>query len=583
MALPNLSQLTREIGQYGDKPFEDFIAALLVREHAGARQTNAGGGGDGGIDIQLDRDDGIVVWQVKNFAQPLNASQMAQVRNSITRLREHVEAEGQVLAEYNLVTVWTPTDQRLRSFTVATKQLGCPSHWRGAAYIHGLVSSHSAIYDRLIHGERHLERLVSERAQLSGFAPRDPGLPGFVDAVVQAQRGLKELEDFNTDPFTLSTTHIRVAEGPAILNLVGELDGVMHRVELLENGVWEVQSAIPNPSSNESPKISIHTRVAKADIEEDRGARDWLYWGVGPTEFDAEISIDGGPFATADWEPVRAEYFAASEVGASAPGLVMHVLGGSGRVRDVLQFRPVEVTRGVIGLGRRVLARSPSGAVEVEFRMGSTEAPGHVRLEVDLAGGHRTCDLVRELDLLARIDSDTQVEFYVQDQILACVDDLAQGGDLDAPLRVAQLFCEWSTIAGGVFAMPRMSCLNAETLEELERLGRVLRGERVEEGWSSLSLTVNDPDLAAHAFGDKDDGLLVYAATCDLSIGDQRYSIPRVITQAYSGFAPPTSGALKTLEKGDVLRLEPRRDPKVVWGILVDNNGQPLHPRDWKP
>lgn len=582
MALPNLTQLERTLGRLGHMPFEDFIAALLVSEYPGARQTNAGGGGDGGIDIQLDRDDGIVVWQVKNFANPLNGSQMAQVRASIERLENHAEVEGQTIAEYNLVTIWTPNVQKMESFTTAAQALRCPSHWRGAAYVHGLIAAHPHLYDLLVHGEQHLERLVNERALLAGLAPKDPRLPGFSRAIVDAQRGLKELEDLSTEPFMLSTSHFRAKQSEAILDLVGDLDGVMHRVEQLENGVWEVQSAIPNASSGKDSRISIHTRVAKAQVEKDPDVRDWLYWGVGPAVFDAEVSIDGGPFATADWEPVRAQYSAASEVGASAPDLSMQVLDGSDKVCDVLSLRPVEATRGVVGNGRRALARSASGAVEVEFRMGSDAVPDDSRFQLDLSGGHHACDVAQELELLARIAPDAEIVFEVESQTLARAGNFSRHGNLDAPLQVAQLLCEWSKIAGDVFVMPRMSDVNAEILAELERLGRVLRRERVEEEWTSLSLTVGDPERAARSFSSERMGFVLYAATCDLSIGDYQYSIPRVITQAYSGFVAPAPEALANLKAGDILQLEPGQDPKVVWGMLVDDKGDPLHPRDWK-
>jgi hypothetical protein len=65
----------------GGESIESLIATFLRRLYPTARQTNPSQG-DGGIDIILESDEGVTVWQIKKYTSPITSGQWANIKRS---------------------------------------------------------------------------------------------------------------------------------------------------------------------------------------------------------------------------------------------------------------------------------------------------------------------------------------------------------------------------------------------------------------------------------------------------------------------------------------------------------------------
>lgn len=582
MAPVNPQELARVLSQQSPSAFENFVADLLVTDHPGAYQTNPGGGGDGGVDVQLDVDGKSRVWQVKAFHGPLNASQMGQVRRSIATVAERCAKEQLVVARYDLVTAWTPNDKALRTFHANVGPLNCPATWNGEALIRGLVAKHPQIYDALINGERHLERFVQERALLAGVGPLDAKLPDFRDAIVHRQRALKDLEGLQTGPYRVATTHLTMASGGSLPDVVRNLEGVMHQVEYLDDGSVEVQSAIPREPHSSAEPIKVHTSLSKLQLETDASARDWMYWGKPPTDLDMNFRVEGGPFHQDNLQPARATFFAAESGNPQVPPILMESQTEDGAGHRSLRIVVSELTSGLVGGGRRIVGVSEGGAVRFEFRMGSSEVPEELKWELGIDGGQVPSKYLEDLEALVAIGQGDTFRFSVRGQVIATGRDFSPPAVTSDFIEVARTFSEWAELADEVLVMPTLADMTRADLRELEDVRLALRREFEPRPWTELTLTVGDPQAALQAFANLPaEGTLVRTQPAVFEFGGVRVTMPRVWVEAYSGVVVPPSLLSSDLKTGALVTLKGGPDALVSWGVLVDDNQQPVV--DWTP
>ena len=67
------------------KTFEDVVAVLISRLNPEAQRID-GSGGDGGRDVQVQADDGLVIFELKSFTGRMASPQRKQVKDSLKRV-----------------------------------------------------------------------------------------------------------------------------------------------------------------------------------------------------------------------------------------------------------------------------------------------------------------------------------------------------------------------------------------------------------------------------------------------------------------------------------------------------------------
>lgn len=576
MNLPNVPVLARVMSQMGPTIVEDFIASLVVADHSHARQVNSGGGGDGGIDIRLDENGVVTVWQVKNFASAVTNDQMRQIVDSVRTLARDVEQGHLALYEYFLVTPWTPTERRVREFAEASKALGCPATWHGAAYVRNLIASHPEIYDRAVHGDMQLDRYVNERALLAATSPGAPGTPGLSEAIVIRQRALKELETLTAGDYAVHTSHFTLRDGTDPSEIMTRLTGVAHRAEVLPGGILEVQSAVPT-GDNAEP-ITIQFTVDRALVKDNEELADFLHWGVPPQAgMPVGVRITSGPFADQDVAQAVARMTPLTSPARTFPLLIWTGIEGDS-ADAMLELAVREVSSGMLGGGRRVVADSPSGMVTVELRMGSSEVGDSSSVALALAGGQPVCQAAEELGVLKTLSVEPSA-LEVEGMVLAKTARVAAPGALDAMRRLANSLCALSRHATEPFVMPEMTDLTEDDIREVEKYAAVAAGESLSEPWDVFEMTVRDAEQAQAFLSELSARSLVVTSTMGFALGGREYKLPYVLTKTVVGCQQPTAEELAAIRPGMKLKVRGEENAMVHWGVVVDDTGERIHPR----
>ena len=107
--------------------YEDMVSVLISRLHPEAQRID-GSGGDGGRDVQVPTDDGLVIFELKSFTGRMDSSRRRQVAASLERASQHEPVA------WHLVVPIDPTQGELDDARVlrldACETVGSPPHGR---------------------------------------------------------------------------------------------------------------------------------------------------------------------------------------------------------------------------------------------------------------------------------------------------------------------------------------------------------------------------------------------------------------------------------------------------------------------
>ncbi|MER7196709.1 hypothetical protein CG723_41070 [Streptomyces sp. CB01635] len=146
---------------------ENVVAVMLCREHPRAVRIRPSQG-DGGIDVVEVTEDGWVVYQIKYFANNLEAGQKSQIADSYRKVQAYAASRGARIAAWHLVLPLDATkENRFDWFRTLTQDAGYPCEWMGLTHLNGLAAKYQDVIDYFIGNGK--EQLVTLLRQLHDF------------------------------------------------------------------------------------------------------------------------------------------------------------------------------------------------------------------------------------------------------------------------------------------------------------------------------------------------------------------------------------------------------------------------------
>ncbi|MEU3624822.1 hypothetical protein BS329_17920 [Amycolatopsis coloradensis] len=188
-----------EWGRYEGDDIEAVVAMMLNREHPNSVRINPSRG-DGGVDI-LDRgaaDGGDVIYQVKRYAAPLDASQKSKVAKSAKRLLDPAVVDPRWkdlnVTIWRLVTPWNPTPEAEKWLQDTVGPYGVKVVWDGLTVFDQLAAKYPDVVDYYLHAGRsaiqEANREVVTLMSLGSGNEGDLTVPEVTDRIERALRVL---------------------------------------------------------------------------------------------------------------------------------------------------------------------------------------------------------------------------------------------------------------------------------------------------------------------------------------------------------------------------------------------------------
>jgi hypothetical protein len=566
------------LGSIGGEGLEDFAATCLCQRHPDARQTRPASG-DGGIDVVRETAEGLVVWQVKRFTTPLTSGQRSQVRRSWERFWDTHVRPGHQVAEYHLVTPWTPTDSAYEWFRDdLCGEAMFTVRWDGAAFWNGLAADYPATFDRFTKGSEMLEQMVLAKAALASSPVETADTQGMVDALARRDAALDEIRGLVSDHYHLDTgTRSGRPDGDMPLPAPGEA-GVYHRYTHLGDNRWYVQSVVPKTSlAGELDPMSLELRfLVEPGSDEERVVEAWRAWGIPFRDLPAETRHQGGPLH--EDQPSRGTIsFVPVEQHRVYPPLMLTVVGEETAAdgSTSIVFATEEVNRAVEGRGLRVRGLSPSGVLEVDVRVGAEAAPD--RLEIRLLDTDGTEPRLLRDELLALVSASGEGRGFRLD-----IDGklpVAAGTDLRPPpaaelaAELADALLELQPHTVDRLVMPSLDGITDEQLRYLQFLVVRYGGTALETTWERQIVTVKDP-ASIRSVPLDGTGHLVYTQQPAFRLGNREYRITRLLATTYCTPILAPGVDRDRLSPGQEIELVAGEDNRLVVAAVADSTAE---------
>ncbi|MEV4139868.1 hypothetical protein AB0J72_47880 [Dactylosporangium sp. NPDC049742] len=560
------------LGSVGGDGVESFAAACLRQRYPDAIQTRPAQG-DGGIDVYRETAEGLVVWQIKKFTTPLDASQKRQIIRSWKRFWDTHVVTGATIARYHLATPWTPTDPMQAWFkTKVVAGAGFPCQWDGAAFFDALSADYPATYDRFFKGPDMLNNLVLAKAVLAG-SPIESGEPATMLAAARCREdAVRTIRDLASDTYYVNSGTVSTRDGS--FPLPGPNDaGVAFRYESLGDNRFRVESVVPKTAQSlELDPIQLELRLQQdADARDMQSMQDWQAWGIPFTDVRLQVQRLGGPLGGGEPSDELVS-FVLSPAGGDYPNVELRTVSADGSFKDRVVLRPTEVTHGVAGDGLRIVAASPSAVFGLEARMGSSVQPDRTQITFLCAAEAEPALVQHDLAVLAAIGAAETFEFAIENGPA-----LAAGCGLpDAPIarmlmRVAAGLAELQHSSTASFAMPDIAEVTHAQLEQLERLVDIYRGNAVTTTWSRLVLTITEDggfDPTPIELGH----FLCVVERPTFWPGSREYQVTKRLARTYTHTCLAAGVDPALLRAGDEVELVPGTGAQLVVAMIVDDN-----------
>jgi len=555
----------------GGESIEDFIATLLRRKYRDALQVNPSQG-DKGIDVYRDTDEGLVVWQVKKFTSPLVASQWRQVQKSWNRFVRSRVNEGVKIASYNLVTPWTPTQERREQFARLTSGVSFPTQWDGDAFIAGLIDEFPDSLARFVRGPNVLDSFLNEKALLASSPIEVSGDIRMMEAIETRQRALNEIRDLVSDEYVIDAGTRTYANDTECPLPYGDEAGVMHRYEYLGNNRFAYQSVVPrNSQSIEKDPITLEVEfLAEPGTSAARQIKEWKDWGVPFTDLPSLVRQTGGPFGDAKITESLLSY---REVPSSAERqrVVMRVGPVGGSESNELVLTSKETTRGFATDRIRIVASSPNNTFTVEVRLGMSKAPSSAEFRLGDIEGMSATNVLADLAIFDRSPDRYGIVFELERGPA-----LLRGDNFEAPAafgylrRLATALKQLQPHCTQDLKMPGADTTVSQ-LALLERIADLYVNSPHSEPWESMSFTAKS-DNSSLVEVVESGRLMIELVVPEIELGNRKYVIdhPLLVNRGPVDFVDDISSGMK---EGQQYSVRPRSNQELSITPIAD----------WKP
>jgi len=565
----------------GEK-IEEFVAALLLLEHPHGNLITPSRG-DRGVDIRVWHPDGFDIYQVKRYTRPLTSRQVTEVENSwSTFVRETLPVLP--VRSWTLVTPWNPTNDRLDWLDQLTTGAGIPCRWMGRTNLDVMAAQRPSLIDYYFgDGGQRLQRLIADALQ--GGRDLPPGVPAedMLAAAVARQRSivvsLNELDPFYRYELDIRTGALR--DQPWDADTRGPVQVAYVRYNQLDDDHYSVLRLVP--LSAESLKLRPITVAARLEVSsgspEHQAVEDFLQFGAPFNDVPGTVTEVSGPpgIATSTAGQGLFRFMIASESAASLPDLEVRLLAADGSVLHTVDLIDVEVSSGVHGPGSWLFGRDRGGAVEFQFFLNGADGHG-LQLDGCSLTGKSPADVLPAVRLTADLRQGTGLVAAIRgggrpvtpvweigDEALAAV---ARGH-----LLLLEALAVVQRHTYDRITVPDVNTIPREELEEILRVGRLLRGEQIEATWSEVPLTVASPDRMPS--GEEEFILAgIFPMTVRLNGSEVTLDMRRRVLYCSARLADPIQ--LSSVQAGDTLRLVPgSTDRAIIAAVSVDDSVPP--------
>lgn len=561
--------------QHGGENFESFLATLLRRKYVDARQVNPSQG-DKGVDIVRDTTNGIEVWQVKAFTTALNASQFNQIKKSWRRFFDaYATAQQGEIARYHLVTPWTPTEERLQAFAELTKGASFPCQWDGEAYLAGLADEFPETLQRYLHGDKLLERFVSEKALLACSPVEQAGSLTMIKAAENRFEALDSITELASDNYHINYGTRSIPSGGKDPFCLENDPSVLHKMKYLGDSRWMDIAVVPRTSDStaiEPMRLEMEFIVKNETPEQER-LQAWQEWGIPFTDVPAKVQQIGGPLA--DEEAIE------TVMSISTPPYVddLHWFLACLDMEGISRFQRLPLTATDVTMGpstgwKRVVLETPCKSLNFDLRI---KPSGEVALAVkvgDLRGSDP--ELVRdELTQFLRIAKDDILRFELSSGTL--VFPWTRFGlppaFTNCCLPVAQGLINLQVHTSQRLIMPDVVKVTPAQLKGLEGLVSIFQGNPQERGWSAFGIhpktDVSEDLLEDMAQALQEGGRLCYVDTVTVNLGEDSFLIDHPL-MAVSDSARLNDTGARTVSNDDAIMFDFDGNDTMIVSALPD-------------
>lgn len=511
------------------------------------------------------------MWQIKRFATPLSNGQRQQVKRSWSTFNNAYVVPGTKIASYNLVTVWTPTENSLDWWSKqVVVDASFPTAWDGEAFFDDLGADFPEVVDRFVKGDDMLENMVTAKAIIAG-SPVETGTPlSMLDATRTRDIALARVRDLVSDTYRIDTAIVSTGSAqPPPLSLLRP-DAAGHRMTYIDDGRWHIESLVPrsDESARDDPitigmKVEAQPGTPKADE-----LQAWREWGVPLRGFPARVRQRGGPFGSDEWHDSSISMTPQlPDDPHELPDLVITDTEATHRVRFLVR----EKSHGTEGGGTRVVATTRSGIVRLEIRMGSSIAEGTTELSLDNATSRSPLQVASELRALQSIASSSGFQILVGDDEAI----LAGGTNLVPPPfapRLLELATALTTLqrhTSQKLVMPDIDHVTVGQAADLVAYAGAYNREGIRSTWSKVTFTLTDPAGFAKVWDTHSDGYLVEEFRPELACGIERIEMDTPLVRTIR--MPPMPPGLASMPPGSDVDFRPGDDDSVTIGIVVDD------------
>lgn len=382
-------------GAYSGDLLEKVMAVFVSQDHPKTiRRTPSSG--DGGVDLLVPMDGGWHVKQVKGFSDRIGSNERRKIRKSYETLLEDPRLSEPVL-EWRLTVPVDPTSGEQEWFDDLTVDAPFDVWWEGEVYWHKLAADHPHVIDYYLGGGK--DRVAKRAAGLleTAKALHGPVTPLDVSGSLSVLAASLNKDDphyryeFETRGGGASEVPVRPRPG-AVLSVSGPMsDGGVLVTHVMAKHRYSTTDAPVGGTMTArivDPDLGIDLRD---DIENFRRYGTALELPMGSVDITLNAPGDlGGSFegAAARVGPVRAQK--------GAKQFRLRIADGTTGKTHVVNLHVVETTRGEVGIKSLMYDRHR-----------------HLRVEFTI-------------DFVGKLAGRSNINFNVEDILLAPVDDVLE-------------------------------------------------------------------------------------------------------------------------------------------------------------
>lgn len=448
----------------GRETYEDMVSVLISWLHPKAQRID-GTGGDGGRDVQVPTDNGILVYQLKSFTGRMNGSRRRQVKASLAK------AAQDELVGWCLVVPIDPTPDELEWFEGLVERYRFECSWLGKTWLDRQMAEKTAIARYYAHDGRFALHELIEVLERIGADP-SPVKDGIVKAAADQVKG--------------------------ILQQVNELDPhYVFGFAFQPDGGVSVTELPRYPGAEKDSPRSLKMSLAFPATEEGESAhqafQDTLNYGtlsVIPAEFITEARFDpprplDTDFEDGDWS-----------LSSPAPDLVTEskiVLKAVDQRGEILARLPLDVENATKGMrGSRLNLKDKSGALGAVATFDGPTSQFRVDVSYTPPQEYWPLDLLPAVNFMAAVGPGADMVAVVNGKEFAPQGLTGfQPSEAEGLAKYAEFLGHLSYIQTktGVF-FDITGRLTAEEEWSAVFASQLLNGERVQGTWDKITLQI---------------------------------------------------------------------------------------------